>query len=176
MGDVQCSVVIIDNFYNNPYEVRNFALSLDFNVSGNYPGKRTKSTAMLGTRNMIQKFIPETITDFNLSENDNYNGSFQYTTSQDRSWIHKDPNTSWAGVLYLTPDAPVTGGTGIFKPKKGGGIDPYDMTQWELVDRIGNVFNRMVIFNSQQFHISMDYFGTNKENGRLFQTFFFNTE
>jgi len=79
-------------------------------------------------------------------------------------------------VLYLTPDAPVTSGTGLYRPKEGGLNDMYDMTKWELVDRIGNVFNRMIIFNSQQYHISMDYFGTSKENGRLFQTFFFNTE
>ena len=51
-----------------------------------------------------------------------------------------------------------------------------DYTKWELVDKVGNVFNRLVLFNSKQYHASMDYFGTNKENGRLFQVFFFSTE
>ena len=51
-----------------------------------------------------------------------------------------------------------------------------DMTKWKLVDRIGNIFNRLILFNSNRFHMSMDYFGDKKENGRLFQVFFFSTE
>ena len=51
-----------------------------------------------------------------------------------------------------------------------------DLTKWELVDTVGNVFNRLVLFNAYRYHMSMDYFGDTKENGRLFQTFFFSTE
>lgn len=54
--------------------------------------------------------------------------------------------------------------------------DAQDITKWDLVDVIGNVFNRLVLYRGDIFHSSLDYFGTNKENGRLFQTFFFNTE
>ena len=32
---------IIDNFYNNPDETRNFALAREFLTEGNYPGYRT---------------------------------------------------------------------------------------------------------------------------------------
>ena len=57
-------------------------------------------------------------------------------------------------------------------------IDKYsqDLTKWDLVDRVGNVFNRLILFDSRRFHMSMDYFGDSKENGRLFQVFFFSTE
>jgi len=57
-------------------------------------------------------------------------------------------------------------------------IDTYsqDMTKWNLIDRVGNVFNRLILFDSKRFHMSMDYFGDSKENGRLFQVFFFSTE
>jgi hypothetical protein len=51
-----------------------------------------------------------------------------------------------------------------------------DMTKWELIDRVGNVFNRLILFNSKRYHMSLDYFGNSKENGRLFQVFFFSTE
>lgn len=50
------------------------------------------------------------------------------------------------------------------------------MTKWQLVDQVGNVFNRLVIFNSFNYHMSQDYFGTDKNDGRLFQVFFFSTE
>jgi hypothetical protein len=33
----------IDDFYENPMEVRDFALKQEFKVRGNYPGQRTKS-------------------------------------------------------------------------------------------------------------------------------------
>ena len=36
---------IIDNFYANPDEVREFALKEKYSVYGNYPGKRTKPYA-----------------------------------------------------------------------------------------------------------------------------------
>ena len=51
---------------------------------------------------------------------DNYTGAYQYTTQHDRSWIHADQTTNWAGVCYLTPNAPHSSGTGLFKHKISG--------------------------------------------------------
>ena len=51
-----------------------------------------------------------------------------------------------------------------------------DLTKWEQVDKVGNIFNRLILFNAKRFHMSLDYFGNSKENGRLFQVFFFSTE
>ena len=33
--------IIIDDFYENPDDVREFALTQEYNVSGNFPGNRT---------------------------------------------------------------------------------------------------------------------------------------
>jgi hypothetical protein len=40
---MEVNVIITDNFYQNPDDVREFALSQEFSVSGNYPGNRTES-------------------------------------------------------------------------------------------------------------------------------------
>ena len=191
--------MIIDNFYTNALETRNYILTQEFKVRGNYPGQRTTSRANNHLKEMIQGYIQHfagKITVWRMpAKGDNnssiYNGAFQYTTSRDRTWIHNDGWNNWAGVLYLTPNAPVNSGTGIYRFKDGTRnvdeaeargnkkiIDEHsqDYTKWELVDKVGNVFNRLVLFNSKQYHASMDYFGTNKENGRLFQVFFFSTE
>jgi len=184
-----CNLIIVDSFYNNAKEVRDFILKQEFKVTGNYPGRRTKSYATEHLKEIIQKYIQPfggKITDFPLEE-DAYNGSFQYTTSRDRSWIHVDSYNNWGGVLYLTPDAPLSSGTGFYKFKDGSmyqhtehapetGKYSQDFTKWELVDHVGNVFNRLVLFNSKRFHVSMDYFGTDVQDGRLFQVFFFSTE
>ena len=189
---IKCSYLVIDNFYNNPDSTRNFILTQDFKVRGNYPGKRTISFADETTRDCIEKYISSfagKITRFPIGNSDtNYNGSFQYTTSRDRSWFHVDSWNSWAAVLYLTPNAPLNSGTGLYRYKDGTRFDTehplrdnkkdmdtasQDVTKWELVDKVGNIFNRLIIFNAHHFHSSMDYFGTTKEDGRLFQVFFF---
>ncbi len=187
--------IVIDNFYNNPMEVRHHILKQEFKVRGNYPGQRTLSYATEEIRDLIQKWIYPfggKITMFPLEKDDkNYNGAFQYTTSRDRSWFHVDSWNNWAGVLYMTPGAPVNAGTGLYKFQDGTRFDyeqkirgnadeinkhTQDITKWELVDKVGNIFNRLVLFNANSFHMSMDYFGFDKQSGRLFQVFFFSTE
>lgn len=201
-----CGLIVIDNFYNNANEVREFILKQEFKVEGNFPGKRTKSFVNESTKEHIQKYVEPfggKIIDFpmpkqnlqsidkNVDDNDIYNGSFQYTTSRDRSWVHIDSYNNWAGVLFLTPNAPLSSGTGFYQfydgtsneeemiqndSKDNIGKYSQDMTKWKLVDQVGNVFNRLVLFNSKRYHMSMDYFGDSLENGRLFQVFFFSTE
>lgn len=194
-----CGLIIIDNFYNNALDTRNYILTQDFSVKGNYPGRRTKSYATIELKEAIQKYVEPfggKITDFPIPKDDTnadtiYNGSFQYTTSRDRSWIHIDGYNNWAGVLYLTPDAPVTSGTAFYQLYDGTSCkrdmtilnnkletDKWnqDLTKWKKVDEVGNVFNRLILFDANRFHMSQDYFGDTKENGRLFQVFFFSTE
>lgn len=200
---IYCNLMVIDNFYTNAQATRDYILTQEFKVRGNYPGQRTTSRANEHLKAMIQGYIqhfagkivdwpmPSTSNNDGRNNKDTYNGAFQYTTSRDRTWIHNDGWNNWAGVLYLTPNAPVNSGTGIFRFKDGTRTveeaeargnkklldeNSQDYNKWELVDKVGNVFNRLVLFNSKQYHASLDYFGTNKENGRLFQVFFFSTE
>ena len=189
MAKSKCNLIVVDDFYNNPNEVRDYILKQDFSVKGNYPGKRTKSYANEDLKANIQKYVDPfsgKIVDFKMKETD-YNGAFQYTTSRDRSWIHVDCYNNWGGIIYLTPDAPLSSGTGFYRFKETGEYyqdvehsktDKYsqDFTKWELVDSVGNVFNRLILFNSKRFHISMDYFGTDLNDSRLFQVLFFSTE
>jgi len=178
--------IIKDNFYNNPYEVRDYALGLDFEIHGNYPGVRTKNYPEPYFTNMkyeIEKILNKKISYWP----DGYNTAFQYTTEKSKTWVHYDP-TKWAAVCYLTPNAPTNSGTGIFRHKKEGFYEhkenqldfncaPNKQEDWELLDYCGNVFNRIVIYKGSFYHSSViPGFGEDKYNGRLFQTFFFDTE
>jgi len=185
----------IDNFYSNPIDVRDFALRQEFKVRGNYPGQRTESFLTDATKKTIRDILYPFAGEI-TNWGGEYTGSFQYTTASDRSWIHADSTTDWAAVCYLTPDAPVTAGTGIFRHKQTGwmnfdykrehdeeyvkqappGHDSQDYTKWEMVDRVGNVFNRLIMYRADNYHVSLDYFGKDMHDGRLFQVFFFNTE
>ena len=50
------------------------------------------------------------------------------------------------------------------------------MTKWEMTDFVGNKYNRLILYRGDNFHTSLDYFGRDINDGRLFQTFFFNTQ
>jgi hypothetical protein len=190
------SLIVIDDFYANPMEVRNFALNQQFNITGNFPGFRTTSllndTIKEAIQYVMHPFAGEIVDWFE----DGHTGAFQYTTEDHHSWIHSDGGVRWAGVLYLTPNAPLSAGTGFYRHKKTK-IDrfvhltetptekdlsnPYltdykDITKWELTDEVSNKFNRLILYDATLFHKSMDYFGKNLYDGRLFQVFFFNTQ
>lgn len=193
---MQLSAYIIDNFYSDVDKVRQFALQQEFSVRGNYPGPRTETFLNDSIKNTIESIVKPIHGNVTYWSEDQYTGAYQYTTSRDRSWIHADQTTLWAGVCYLTPNAPLSAGTGLFKhkptgvtmaPKNEDGSynkellseiykDSQDMTKWELVDRIANVYNRLVLYKGDHFHMSLDYFGQDLYDGRLFQTFFFDTE
>jgi|TARA_R110002153_G_scaffold248467_3_gene404666 hypothetical protein len=182
------NIIVIDDFYRNADGTREFILTQPFNVVGNFPGKRTTSYANDKIKTAFENAIGKEI----IYWPDGYNGSFQYTTSDMNSWVHRD-QTSWAAILYLTPEAPVSSGTGFFKHKRTGienkkqydkaegsvkkelDNDSNDMDKWEMIDYVGNKYNRLVLFQGTRNHKSMKYFGKNKNDGRLFQLWFFNT-
>lgn len=105
---MRTNLIITDNFLGNPDSVREFALKQEFNVKGNYPGTRTRSFLTPDLKEALQTIVWNAGGEItNWFEQDGYTGAFQLTTAADRSWVHTDHFNKWAGVLYLTPDAPV---------------------------------------------------------------------
>ena len=182
-------LIIVDEFYNNADQVRGVALDSDFSVKGNYPGARTGPYLNDSIKDAIQKII-KPLGGSVVFWGTNYTGAFQYTTKDDQSWVHCDHYNKWAGVCYLTPDAPHSAGTGLFMHKETGlfrkpqdkdlqeklNADGGDLDKWELTDIASNKFNRIILYRGDLYHRSLDYFGEDKHTGRLFQTFFFDTE
>jgi len=81
----------------------------------------------------------------------------------------------WAGLIYLSLNAELNGGLKLWQNR-----DParnYDwMTpreNWELVDELGHVFNRLILTRGNVPHSGAAGWGSNLENGRFYQTFFF---
>ena len=50
-------LIVIDNFYNNPLETRNYILEQEFKIRGNYPGQRTISYASEEIKSIIQTMV-----------------------------------------------------------------------------------------------------------------------
>jgi hypothetical protein len=176
---------VVDNFYSNPDEVRNLALAQEYEDKSDwYKGRRTfKNFHSPEIKRAFEDIMGMRIREW---ETHGMNGKFQYCIPEDRLVYHYDAQT-WAAMIYLTPNAPFEAGTSLYAHKKtkirhvdehpeadscfSGGF--YDKTNFELVDTIGNVYNRLVIFDARCFHAATEYFGTNINNSRLFQIFFF---
>ena len=177
---------IIDNFYNDPYAVRDFALKQEFYSDIDwYKGNRTKEQFIVpGTKEAFERIIGKKIVRW--TEHHGMCGRFQYCTAQDDLVYHCDDQT-FAGMVYLTPNAPFSCGTSLFAHKKTGLRNEndfgnfdifsetgfYDKSKFELVDTAGNVFNRLVLFDAKCIHSANEYFGTDITNSRLFHLFFF---
>jgi hypothetical protein len=181
------SFVVVDNFYKNPDQVRSFALKQNFSFHPDYhKGKRTDTVYRFN--GLKENF--ESILGFKIKNWENYgvNGCFQYCIAGDQLVYHYD-NQEYAGVLFLTPDAPPNTGTSFYRSKytkkikveqndipiifKNGFLDS---TEFDVVDVVGNVYNRLVLFDAQMIHAASTYFGNSIENGRLFQLFFFDLD
>jgi hypothetical protein len=93
------------------------------------------------------------------------------------SWNAVGAN-GWAGLVYLDPDAPLDGGLKLWRNRdlrrQFDWMTPKE--NWELIDDLGNVFNRLLLVRGDIPHSGAAGWGDGLRNGRLFQTFFFTTE
>lgn len=199
------TVTIIENFYEKPDEIRAFALKQKFtycheleNINYVYPGCRTKELFELD-KNLYEKVCRKLVSVFHNTQRDQMrwaiSTSFQVVEKKfERGVLHQDENTIFAGVLYLTPDAPLEAGTSLFKPnntfdeekyqaalKKNDvnfrtnqpvSIDYHDM--FDETVRVNNVYNTLIIFNAQTHHAANEFFGDSLKSGRMAQVFFIN--
>jgi len=193
-------LIVVDNFYADPDLIRDYAINnLEYKDSDYHKGKRTKGNAFIlnGTKEKFEKIIGRKVTNWNHPRY--ANGVFQYCTAQDPIVYHVDTQT-YAAMVFLTPDAPVNTGTAFYKSKYTGAtifenvddsnqkefndtfkglsneLNFYDSTQYELMDEVANVYNRLVLFNSKRIHAATKYFGDAINNARFFQLFFFDVE
>lgn len=177
------AILVVDNFLEAPDALRGEALAAKLNANpARHKGTRSEDTP-----------IPEWLANAlcGLLEVEAIKGyvCFQSCVAGDQLVYHSDTQR-WAAVIYLTPNAPPSAGTSTFRSKATGvrhatevqdddtarktyGGKLLDRTAWDEVDRIGNVYNRLAVYDARLVHSASDYFGTTVEDGRLFLMAFF---
>lgn len=197
-------IIIVDDFYNSPYDVRKLALKSSFaNIeTTDYPGFASKLTV---SNEELKKRFERLLNQKVIVDPSRFTwGGFRFITKDtgSRPNVHADAATDWAAMVYLTPDAPDSAGTGFYKHKQTGFTGPpsdkearimgysdsseYDdkvicpdkskLDKWELIDTVTPVFNRLIIFNGASlYHAPLGGYGQTKETARLTHIFFFNT-
>lgn len=190
------SITVVDDFYANPDAVRQFALAQKFEPDNKYfRGERTAEKFLFPyLKEHFERILGAKITHW---LDHKYNGVFQWCSAGTEVVFHSDHQT-FAAVVYLTPDAPVNCGTSFYKSKETGLRRPptqadawstgktvqelelatykdklTDPNAWDLIDTVGNVYNRLVIWDSKLIHAASGYFGEDIRNSRLFHLYFF---
>jgi hypothetical protein len=168
--------VIVDNFFENPNDVRNFALHNDavqyFSKNENeyFEGMRT-SCISLFDENFYDYSARKIIESYGIDDkNFNFSGGmhFNYMTKENERDVnfvdfgkrmHVDSGYLLTGIVYLSPFPPKDTGTIMYR--EGG---------WDVVQ---NIYNRLLIFPSQKIpHATENFFGSNKYDSRLTLLFF----
>jgi hypothetical protein len=195
-------VTIVDNFFETPSLIRNYGLSLEYGKppGGVCPGIRTRPLHLID--NDFHLYLGKKISSlfFNL-DTDRFmidlESYFQLSNEKyEEGWVHKD-NDSWsiAGVIYLHPSPPDNSGTSIYQEKNQNFIlnhdtkyqfyndQPVDIEKMRLERNqnnsnfkktldIENVFNRLLVYNAQEYHKENMFFGKVKEDCRMTLLFF----
>ena len=201
---------IYDNFFEDPDAVRKYALSLEYTKHpGGVPGKRTENIANLNT-DFFNEFSTKIVNilygagKYSLG----ISAYFQLTPSHyEEGWVHTDgilglkDEANVAGVIYLTPNAPIDGGTSVYRKTNSSDIvavnhkikidfyqdDEVDIEEYRKQRDLNNsvyektldvsyVYNRLFAYNTFQLHRENKFFGTSKEDTRLTLVFFANIE
>jgi hypothetical protein len=193
-------ITIVDGFFKNPDEIRQKALSFNYDIKSNSPGFRTASLELIDV-NLYSLIAKKIFSLFLNLDKENLNFKlfihFQYIPKQfDFGWAHLDTKSYCAGVVYLTPNPPKEAGTIIFddvqnieeheelqKAKSNyysNGIKHKDYDEMReknnsLSDKnitVENIYNRALIYPANYVHSENKFFGDTKENSRLTCVFF----
>ena len=188
-------VHVVDDFYEDPMAVREHALLQYYNDDPGYLGLRTRKQFFFdGVKEKFEEILQRKITKW---EDYGMNGRFQSNIAGTKLVYHCD-SQSWAAAVYLSPNAPYYTGTSFWAVKNydAGQLGTansirhnshpdldlafnqhtfVDRSPYELVDTVGNVFNRLVIWDAGLIHSASEYCGWDINSSRLFQIFFFDS-
>ena len=203
---MKTNIVIIDDFLDDPYEMRLNALNANYPEpdSHTYPGKNSDKSYF--SQEMLEK-IKNRWGDYLIPAEGSSCGYFRISLATDtfEQNIHIDPGWDVGGVLYLnTPNQcrPESGThfyyhnrLGIERapstPEEGKYLgftnyeeirkniiygDGLDKTLWTRYASSPMKYNRLVLFDPLLWHSHGDNFGDCMDNGRLVMLFFFSKQ
>jgi hypothetical protein len=196
---------VVDDFFEDPDSIRAFGLRQQYqrDQEGRWPGSRAMDLNQLNSQlfthvasRLLSVFWDITATPVHWRAH----GTFQRVTNNYAAgWIHQDADSLLTAIVYLTPNAPLTSGTSIYRRKDitvpipeawdqakrqgylTGQMDTAEYLHardatnrcYEETLQVNNVYNRLLIFDSRLYH-GVRAFDTGEED-RLTLTMFFTT-
>lgn len=200
---MQTSMIIVDNFFDNPMEVRRVALGLDYpklKKQPYFPGRNSRQKFNIeGLVEQASRLVGERLAPMP----DTGHAKCRITLDGDKGEgsVHVD-ESHWSGIIYLSLPEHCQGGTDFFRhlptnseraPSTHEELaafgytefkevwdkilapDTNDPTKWERTMRVPMRFNRLVLLRPWLWHNAGPSFGDCLENGRLIHLSFFDS-
>lgn len=200
---MKSSYVVIDDFYDSPWEIRQQALNLEYGKynEATYPGANSVGFIYNDT---IHQQIEDSLNTKLIKPKEMESGYFRISSKNDdtKQDIHIDPNFDYGGVLFLNPPNQCNKDAGTsfyyhnilntdYGPRNLAEVqklgfpdyqtffkemiygDCLDRSKWTCYCQIPYKFNRLVLFDSHLWHSHGTNFGDNLYNSRLVQLFFY---
>ena len=194
------SLIVVDDFLENPQELREAALRLTYpEQEGAFPGRNSlERVTVEGLVEEASRLIGEPLKPISPLQS---HAKCRITLAADRgrAKVHID-QAHWSGILYLSRPEDCRGGTEFFRhiptgtdraPVNGHELaamgfssaeemhreiierDSVDDSKWELAMQVPMRFNRLVLLRPWLWHTAGPAFGDRIENGRLVYLMFF---
>ena len=194
------SLIIVDDFLDNPRALREAALRLTYPAGENmFPGRNSVERINLdGLSAQVSRLVGEPVQPMPPTQ---AHGKCRITLAGDvgRAKVHVD-TAHWSGILYLSEPRDCRGGTEFFRhlptdsdrapyndaEARAMGYpsareataailerDSTDDGKWEMTMRLPMRFNRLVLLRPWLWHTAGEAFGDTIENGRLVYLMFF---
>jgi len=190
MKNIFFPTIVVDGFLDNPDTFRKFALNQEFynDDKGRWPGLRTTSLSTISPvvfNHICHKILALFFT-ADQAYNYNIESSFQLISKNyNAGWVHKDSSIITA-MLYLTPEA--HSGTSLYLKKDITYDDNTFINDKSVSYNLGSdntkarnlhnqnyeeslivkgLYNRLLVFDSNNYHAAHDFFGLSKEDSRL---------
>jgi len=197
---MQSSLLIVDDFLNDPDRVREQALKLDYpDQRGIFPGRNSLQRLELpGLSQVVSNLVGEPLVPAPPNQS---HAKCRVTLADDEGLgrVHIDVS-NWSGILYLSKPEDCRGGTEFFRHKRTGwdrfpldlqeirkgGFSSFQEAQkvlveeegtreecWEPIMSVPMRYNRLVLLRPWLWHTAGPGFGDSLENGRLVYLMFF---
>jgi Family of unknown function (DUF6445) len=191
-------LVVRDHFYENPENVRRVAQSMKFIKHSDVTGYSTDDVYHeRDIRGRLEQILGVKITRWDRGDgNGCFYEAYARGNRKEVPGIHCDePYDDITALVYLTPDLPSVYGTSLWQHISTGLIaapnrtdayrlgttltklrdrlerDSENRRLWTEIDRAGYRYNRLVAYPSGLLHSATRHYGSNLQNGRLYQTF-----
>lgn len=194
------SFTVVDDFLDNPMQLREAALNLEYpELQGTFPGRNSQRRIQIeGIDEQISYLLGEEVEPISPLAS-HAKCRISLAGDEGRGHVHID-HSYWSAILYLTLPEHCQGGTEFFRHKETGtdraplsreelqsmGLNSFDeiyskiidgegkdMTKWEQTMSIPMRFNRLVLLRPWMWHTAGPSFGNSLENGRLVYLMFF---
>ena len=194
------SLIVVDDFLDQPHELRQAALRLTYPQSESmFPGRNSVERINLdGLAAQVSRLVGEPVAPMPPPQ---AHGKCRITLAADRGLakVHVDA-AHWSGILYLSEPGDCRGGTEFFRHRATGtdraplddaearthgyasaremttrilDADSTDDGKWELAMRVPMRFNRLLLLRPWLWHTAGENFGDTLANGRLVYLMFF---